>query len=45
MLGVDRIAADEDLVNIGATSVDIVRIANALEQEFGTRMNIAEFYR
>lgn len=45
MLGLDHIAPDEDLVNIGATSVDIVRIANVLEQELGARPNIAEFYQ
>jgi pyochelin synthetase len=45
MLGLDHIAPDEDLVNIGATSVDIVRIANLLEQELGERPNIAEFYQ
>lgn len=45
MLGIDRIEPDEDLVNIGATSVDVVRIANRLEEEFGERLDIAQFYQ
>jgi amino acid adenylation domain-containing protein len=45
MLGLDAIGADEDLVSLGATSVDIVRIANALEEQLGARPNIGEFYQ
>jgi amino acid adenylation domain-containing protein len=45
MLGLDTIGPDDDLVSLGATSVDIVRIANALEEQLGVRPNIGEFYQ
>ena len=45
VLGLDELDPDEDLVNLGVTSVDVVRIANVLETTFGSRPDPAEFYR
>ncbi|MGH9348039.1 MAG: amino acid adenylation domain-containing protein [Vicinamibacterales bacterium] len=39
------IAAEADLLALGATSVDAIRIANLLEREVGASPRIDEFYR
>src|SRR5207248_2219180 len=43
IVGVNDIKPDEDLANLGVTSLDLVRIANLLETELGARPNVAEF--
>ncbi len=45
VLGTGRIAAGASLLTLGATSLDIVRIANALHAELGFRPKIAAFMR
>jgi amino acid adenylation domain-containing protein len=45
VLGLAAVDPDEDLVDLGVTSVDVVRIANVLETIFGSRPDPAEFYR
>ncbi len=37
VLGLESIDADQNLLEIGATSIDMVRLANLLEQEFEAR--------
>jgi amino acid adenylation domain-containing protein len=44
-LGLDSIAPDANLMNLGADSVDMVRIANRIEAEFGFQPSLAEFFR
>ena len=36
---------DADLINLGATSVDMIRIVNLLDRELGFRPDINKFYR
>jgi amino acid adenylation domain-containing protein len=45
VLGTGRIAAGASLLTLGATSLDIVRIANALRAELGFRPKIAALMR
>ncbi len=45
ILGNGRIAPDANLLRLGATSIDIVRICNALQAELGFRPRIARFMR
>jgi amino acid adenylation domain-containing protein len=44
-LKVERLEPEENLLDMGASSVDMIRIANLLEKEFGFRPRIDEFYR
>jgi len=44
-LGVEKVAPDSNLMNLGADSVDMVRIANKIEAEFGFQPSLAEFFR
>jgi amino acid adenylation domain-containing protein len=44
-LQVERLEPEENLLDMGASSVDMIRIANLLEKEFGFRPQIDEFYR
>jgi len=45
VLKIDRVDAEANLLNVGATSVDMIRIANRVESEMGFRPRINEFYR
>jgi amino acid adenylation domain-containing protein len=45
ILKVDTIDDDADLLELGATSVDMIRILNLLGKELGFRPKIDEFYR
>jgi len=45
ILGRESVAANDDLLELGASSVELIRISNLLEQEFGFRPQIEEFYR
>lgn len=45
VLQLEAVAADADFFNLGATSVDIIRISNELENEFGYRPRIEEVFR
>ncbi len=45
VIGHGAIDATTNLLTLGATSVDIIRIANALDREIGQRPAIDEFYR
>ncbi len=45
VLGVERLAVDANLLNLGATSIDMIRIVNAVEKAFGFRPKIGDFYR
>jgi amino acid adenylation domain-containing protein len=42
VLGVERVAPETELFSLGATSIEIVKIANLLERELGTRPKINE---
>ncbi|MBI1825733.1 MAG: amino acid adenylation domain-containing protein [Planctomycetes bacterium] len=44
-LGLSSVAADANLLHLGADSVDMVRIANRIEAEFGFQPSLAEFFR
>jgi SagB-type dehydrogenase family enzyme len=44
-LKVERLEHEENLLDLGASSVDMIRIANLLENEFGFRPQIDEFFR
>jgi amino acid adenylation domain-containing protein len=41
----ETMALDADLITLGITSVDAVRIANALKSEFGVRPELQDIYR
>lgn len=43
-LGVETVDPDANLMNLGADSVDIVRIANKIEAKFGFQPSLAEFF-
>lgn len=43
-LGIDQVAADADFFELGATSLEIVRIAKMLEQELGYTQKIVGLY-
>ncbi|MEE8524254.1 MAG: amino acid adenylation domain-containing protein [Thermoanaerobaculia bacterium] len=43
-LAVDDIAPEADLLALGATSVDVIRILNQLERELGVRPDLGTFY-
>jgi amino acid adenylation domain-containing protein len=45
VLQVDGIEPTDNLLYLGANSVDLIRIANLLEQELGFRPSIESFYR
>lgn len=45
VLGVDEPPADADLIAMGASSLELVRIGNKLEAQFGTRPRIDELFR
>jgi amino acid adenylation domain-containing protein len=45
VLGHDEVDPDVNLLEMGASSVDIVRVANRLESELGFRPGIDAFYR
>ncbi len=45
VLKVDRVEPDTDLLSIGATSLDVIRIINRFEREFGVRPRVDDFYR
>jgi amino acid adenylation domain-containing protein len=45
MLGATAIATDENLLQMGATSIEMIRIANALDQQLGFRPRMDDFYR
>jgi amino acid adenylation domain-containing protein len=44
VLGIDDVDAEADLIQLGATSIDVVRIINGIEQIFGVRPAIDEIY-
>ncbi len=44
ILDADRLSADADLLDAGATSIHMVRIANALESEVGYRPGIEDIF-
>jgi SagB-type dehydrogenase family enzyme len=44
VLHLAHVPPDADLLELGATSVDIIRIINHVEQQYGTRPPIGEFY-
>lgn len=43
-LDLDRVPFDASLLDLGANSIDLVRIAAAFEREFGVRPGMEEFY-
>ena len=45
VLGTDGVASDENLLQLGATSIEMIRIANALDQKLGFRPRMDDFYR
>ena len=45
VLGIERLDPEANLFDLGATSVQLVRILNRLEQETGVRPPIQELYR
>jgi acyl carrier protein len=45
VLGQPEVAAGASLLDLGANSIDMVRIVNALERELGFRPRVDEFYR
>ncbi|HWP45362.1 MAG TPA: SagB family peptide dehydrogenase, partial [Blastocatellia bacterium] len=45
VLGVEQVATDANLLEIGANSIDIVKIAGLLEKDFGFRLKIEDYYR
>lgn len=44
VLGVEELSPQDDFLMLGATSVDMIRIANLLDREIGYRPGIDEFY-
>lgn len=44
IMGTDKIEYDMNLLNLGATSIHIIRIANEMEAELGFRPEIDDFY-
>jgi nonribosomal peptide synthetase protein BlmIII len=45
VLGIERMEADTNLVDLGATSVDLVRLATRVEQELGVPIDVTEMLR
>ncbi len=45
ILKLEKLEPNANVVNLGATSVDIIRIVNLFEREFGYRPNMMAFYR
>jgi SagB-type dehydrogenase family enzyme len=45
ILNADKLEADANLLKLGATSIEMIRIANALDQHLGFRPRMDEFYR
>ncbi|REK29490.1 MAG: amino acid adenylation domain-containing protein [Planctomycetota bacterium] len=45
VLSIDHVPPSENLLTLGASSVDMIRIANRLEEELGFRPDINAFYR
>ena len=45
VLSIEDVPPRENLLTLGASSVDMIRIANRLEDEIGFRPDINEFYR
>jgi len=45
VLGMESIDAAENLLQMGATSIEMIRIANALDQHLGFRPRMDDFYR
>jgi myxalamid-type polyketide synthase MxaD len=45
VLDVDRLDGSANLLDLGASSLEMIRIANLLKQELGTRPQIEEFYQ
>jgi amino acid adenylation domain-containing protein len=44
-LKVDHVARDADLIEAGANSLDLIKIASLIEKEFGYRPGLEEVYR
>ena len=45
VLKTQKVDLDDNLFDIGATSIDMIRIVNSLEQELDFRPKVEEFYR
>jgi amino acid adenylation domain-containing protein len=45
VLGLSEVGEDASLLDLGVNSVDVIRIANALERELGWRPSVEAFYR
>jgi amino acid adenylation domain-containing protein len=45
VLEMDRLDGSANLLDLGASSLEMIRIANLLKQELGTRPQIEEFYQ
>lgn len=45
VLSLEQVAPEENLLNLGATSIDMIRIANQLNEELGFRPEIDVFYQ
>ncbi len=45
VLGAEQIDSAENLLQLGATSIEMIRIANALDQQLGFRPRMDDFYR
>ena len=45
ILDLKRVAPEENLLNLGATSIDMIRIANQLDRELGFRPEMDAFYQ
>jgi SagB-type dehydrogenase family enzyme len=45
ILNADKLEAGANLLQLGATSIEMIRIANALDQHLGFRPRMDEFYR
>jgi len=44
LLKMEGIAANADLLALGATSIDVIRLLNKIESEFGVRPDTRDFY-
>jgi thioester reductase-like protein len=44
-MDLDDLELDDDLMDRGATSIDLIRLAAALESRFGTRPTVRDLYR
>lgn len=44
-MSMPQLTATENLMHVGASSIDMIRLANRFEEEFGFRPNLPDFFR